>query len=190
MELVRQIEALLFVADEPISAIELAQFLEVDEADVVTVRRVSGPGVPEAHEKSHGSPRAGGGKVEAAGAGGKRPHHQNEKRDPKAPPISCKAHWGLFPGALALAQLVVTFAAIVINARLQQTTPQRTEARSTTPWDRKSAALGAAILALLLLLTAAPMAALVERSFHGEDARPEHQAGHARAASSQLVSRA
>lgn len=36
MELVRQIEALLFVADEPISAIELAQFLEVDEADVVT----------------------------------------------------------------------------------------------------------------------------------------------------------
>ena len=72
-------------------------------------------------------------------------------------------------GALALAQLVVTFAAIVINARLQQTTPQRTEARSTTPWDRKSAALGAAILALLLLLTAAPMAALVERSFHGGD---------------------
>ncbi|MBK6561581.1 iron ABC transporter permease [Candidatus Amarobacter glycogenicus] len=72
-------------------------------------------------------------------------------------------------GALALAQLVVTFAAIVINARLQQTTPQRTEARSTTPWDRKSAALGAAILALLLLLTAAPMAALVERSFHGDD---------------------
>ncbi|MBK7327631.1 MAG: iron ABC transporter permease [Dehalococcoidia bacterium] len=72
-------------------------------------------------------------------------------------------------GALALAQLVVTFAAIVINARLQQATPQRTEARSTTPWDRKSAALGAAILALLLLLTAAPMAALVERSFHGGD---------------------
>lgn len=72
-------------------------------------------------------------------------------------------------GALALAQLVVTFAAIVINARFQQTTPQRTEARSTTPWDRKSAALGAAILALLLLLTAAPMAALVERSFHGGD---------------------
>ncbi|MBK9547441.1 MAG: iron ABC transporter permease [Dehalococcoidia bacterium] len=72
-------------------------------------------------------------------------------------------------GVLALAQLVVTFAAIVINARLQQTTPQRTEARSTTPWDRKSAALGAAILALLLLLTAAPMAALVERSFHGGD---------------------
>ncbi|MBK9612144.1 iron ABC transporter permease [Candidatus Amarobacter glycogenicus] len=72
-------------------------------------------------------------------------------------------------GALALAQLVVTFAAIVVNARLQQATPQRTEARSTTPWDRKSAALGAAILALLLLLTAAPMAALVERSFHGGD---------------------
>ncbi|MBL8061112.1 MAG: SMC-Scp complex subunit ScpB [Chthonomonas sp.] len=35
MELVRQIEALLFVADEPVSAIELAQFLDVEESDVV-----------------------------------------------------------------------------------------------------------------------------------------------------------
>ena len=40
MELVRQLEALLFVADEPITAIELAQNLEVDESDVVEALRV------------------------------------------------------------------------------------------------------------------------------------------------------
>ncbi len=35
MELVRQIEALLFVTDEPVSSVELAQFLEVAEQEVV-----------------------------------------------------------------------------------------------------------------------------------------------------------
>lgn len=40
MELVKQIEGLLFVADEPISSIELAQFLEVGENEVVEAVRV------------------------------------------------------------------------------------------------------------------------------------------------------
>lgn len=35
MELIQKIEALLFVADEPISAIELSQNLEVEEAEVL-----------------------------------------------------------------------------------------------------------------------------------------------------------
>ncbi len=71
--------------------------------------------------------------------------------------------------ALAIVQMVVTFAAIAVNSRLQRTTAQRTEARQPSGWSAASALSGAVVIAALLLLTVAPMAALVERSFHGGD---------------------
>ncbi len=72
-------------------------------------------------------------------------------------------------GALALAQLAITFAAIALNTRLQSSTAQRTEAHRTAPFTTATALGAAVVLALTLALTIAPLAALVERSFHAPD---------------------
>ncbi len=68
--------------------------------------------------------------------------------------------------ALALLQLVVTFAAIVVNTRLQTQAPAQSAGRRITPFTRASLAGAAVVLAAASLLTLVPLAALVERSVH------------------------
>lgn len=72
-------------------------------------------------------------------------------------------------GALALVQMAVTFAAIIVNTRLQKTTAQHFESRPATRWTRETAVFAALVIAGLMALTLAPMAALAERSFHASD---------------------
>ncbi|MGE0601293.1 MAG: ABC transporter permease [Dehalococcoidia bacterium] len=72
-------------------------------------------------------------------------------------------------GALALVQMAVTFAAIIVNTRLQKTSTQRFESRPFTRWARRTMVFGAVVIAGLVVLTLAPMAALAERSFHASD---------------------
>jgi thiamine transport system permease protein len=71
--------------------------------------------------------------------------------------------------ALALSQMVVTFAAILVNTRLQQSTAQREGRRRASPWSWRTVALSLGIAAAALILTLVPMAALIERSFAGGD---------------------
>jgi len=71
--------------------------------------------------------------------------------------------------ALAVSQMVVTFAAIAVNTRLQRTAPQRVAQRRTTPWSRASLAGAGLLLLVIAMLSIAPLASLVERSFHGGD---------------------
>lgn len=68
--------------------------------------------------------------------------------------------------ALALLQMLVTFAAIAVNTRLQTLAPAQSAGRRVTPFTRASLAGALTVLAVATLLTAAPLAALVERSFH------------------------
>ncbi len=72
-------------------------------------------------------------------------------------------------GALALIQIVITFATIGVNTAIQRNATQRTEARRATAWTRRSRTFGALVLVGMLVLTVAPMAALAERSFHAGD---------------------
>lgn len=72
-------------------------------------------------------------------------------------------------GALALIQIVITFATIGVNTAIQRNAAQQTEARRTTPWTPRSRTFGVVVLIGMLVLTVAPMAALAERSFHAED---------------------
>ena len=71
--------------------------------------------------------------------------------------------------ALAILQMVVTFAAIAVNTRLQNAASQRTSERRTTQFTRNSAIAAGAVVLLVVLVTLAPMAALVERSVHAPD---------------------
>ena len=66
--------------------------------------------------------------------------------------------------ALALVQMVATFAVIAVNTRLQSHAPGQSAGRQATRFTRASAAGAAAVLAVVALLTVAPLAALVERS--------------------------
>lgn len=68
--------------------------------------------------------------------------------------------------ALALLQMLVTFAAIAINTRLQSRTPGQSAGRRARPFRPASLAGALAVLAGIAILTVAPLAALVERSLH------------------------
>lgn len=70
---------------------------------------------------------------------------------------------------LAITQALVTFAAIAVNTRLQRAAPQSTNERRHTPWTRASVAGAMLTIGGLLVLTMAPLAALVERSLHSAD---------------------
>ena len=72
-------------------------------------------------------------------------------------------------GALALIQIVITFATIGVNTAIQRNATQRTEAQRATAWTRRSRTFGALVLVGMLVLTVAPMAALAERSLHAGD---------------------
>ena len=71
--------------------------------------------------------------------------------------------------ALALAQMVVTFAAILLNTRLQRTVAQQSSREGATSWQPLTVVAALAIVGAILVLTVVPMAALVERSFHSGD---------------------
>ena len=71
--------------------------------------------------------------------------------------------------ALAISQMVVTFAAIAVNTRLQRSAAQQVAQRRTTPWSKASIAGATALLLTIACLSVAPLASLVERSFHGGD---------------------
>ena len=72
-------------------------------------------------------------------------------------------------GALAIAQLLVTFLAIFVNTRLQTHASQQTETRQPARWSPASIAGAASILGVITALTLAPLAALIERSFDTGD---------------------
>ncbi len=71
--------------------------------------------------------------------------------------------------ALALAQMVVTFAAIGVNTRLQRDLGWRGGVRRPTQFTWRSALAAAGVLVLVGAFTLAPLAALAERSFHAGD---------------------
>ena len=72
--------------------------------------------------------------------------------------------------ALALAQMVVTFAAIIVNTRLQRRVTQGGGARRRPArWTRISAAGALLVLFVVALLSLAPLLSLAERSFHASD---------------------
>ena len=71
--------------------------------------------------------------------------------------------------ALAVSQMVVTFAAIAVNTRLQRPAPQRVAQRRTTPWSKASVTGAGVLIMVIAMLSIAPLASLVERSFQGGD---------------------
>jgi thiamine transport system permease protein len=76
--------------------------------------------------------------------------------------------------ALALVQMVVTFAAIGVNTRLQREVASQHPGRTPVRFDRWSAAAAVTVLGVVLMLTMAPIAALVERSFHTSNGYSVH----------------
>ena len=66
--------------------------------------------------------------------------------------------------ALALLQMVVTFSAIAVNTKLQTETSFQSAGRKPTPFTQRTAFAALCIVAFVLMLTIAPLAALVERS--------------------------
>lgn len=69
-------------------------------------------------------------------------------------------------GALALLQMVVTFSAIAINTRLQSRAPAQSAGRRPVSFTPLSLLAAGTTLAVVALLTLAPLAALAERSIH------------------------
>jgi thiamine transport system permease protein len=67
--------------------------------------------------------------------------------------------------ALAITQMVVTFAAIAVNTRLQRSTGQQTEAGRIVPFTLVSRGAAIVVLGSVVVLTVLPLAALVQRSF-------------------------
>ena len=71
--------------------------------------------------------------------------------------------------ALGLAQIAATFGMMWVNTALQRAAPQEgTGRRRRTPWRRGRTVAVAGVTGATILLTALPLAALVERSFHGD----------------------
>lgn len=71
-------------------------------------------------------------------------------------------------GALALLQVAFTFAVITVYTGFQRSTPGAGfRGPRARPWRRGDRLAVAAAVSLLLLVTVAPLAALVERSLHG-----------------------
>lgn len=71
--------------------------------------------------------------------------------------------------ALALAQIVVTFAVIGVNTRLQRDLGWRGGVRRPAHFTWRSALAASGVLVLVAAFTLAPLAALLERSFHAGD---------------------
>jgi thiamine transport system permease protein len=80
-------------------------------------------------------------------------------------------------GALALVQMGITSIAIVVNTRLQRSAAAGDVARQPTRWTAASAICASTVLAFVLLLTAAPLVALAERSFRDGDGYSLHYYG-------------
>ncbi|MEO8541679.1 MAG: iron ABC transporter permease [bacterium] len=70
---------------------------------------------------------------------------------------------------LALAQMAMTFAVIGFNTRLQRDLGVQAIRREPSRFSRTSMLAAVAIVGFVLLLTVAPLVALVERSFHAGD---------------------
>lgn len=68
--------------------------------------------------------------------------------------------------ALALLQMAVTFCAIAVNTRFQTQAPSQSAGRRPVPFTRPSLVGAAAVVVAVMVLTLAPLAALVERSVH------------------------
>jgi thiamine transport system permease protein len=80
-------------------------------------------------------------------------------------------------GALALVQMGITSVAIVVNTRLQRSAAAGDVARQPARWTAASAICASTVLAFVLLLTAAPLVALAERSFRDGDGYSLHYYG-------------
>lgn len=70
---------------------------------------------------------------------------------------------------LAIVQMAVTFSAVAISTRLQSRVPGGSHGRRESAFTRETFVAGSAVLVVAGLLTLAPLAALVERSFHAGD---------------------